>query len=123
MDLMMAVYPELRLRQEFYRQISEHDGVYCKKSNFIDAFHHSVPHVPRIAASYQAFLFDLGGMLMYKDLRDGSYWNIDSTEGKAIYHQYRMRADLVEKGFEKDMKMVGGCGNREKFKALDEYIR
>ena len=89
MDLMATVFPNLRLRQEFLGQVERYGHVYCKKLKFMDAFHHSVPHVPRAAASYQAFLFDLKGMLNFKHPQEGTYHSNQSLEGKAIYRNYR----------------------------------
>lgn len=81
MNLISRVFPDLQLRLSFLKHTTAHSSVFVNKSDFMDAFHHSVPHVPKMAASYQQFLFELGSMLNYKHPDTGEFCPAGSVAG------------------------------------------
>jgi len=122
MELMMRTFPALHLRRNFTASIDKDSAVYVDKGAFMDAFHHSVPHVPKIAASYQKFLLQIGSMLHYKT-ESGGYVSTDSAEGRTLYIEYKHNAKVTKRNFESTSKARGMEGSRQRFEnVLKEFV-
>ncbi|GMH82011.1 hypothetical protein TL16_g09119 [Triparma laevis f. inornata] len=123
MNLISRVFPDLQLRLSFLKHTAVHSSVFVNKSDFMDAFHHSVPHVPKMAASYQQFLFELGSMLNYKHPDTGEFCPAGSFAGKAIYVKNKACQNAVQQSYETSMKNLNTPhSHRDKFNALTEYV-
>ncbi|GMH96205.1 hypothetical protein TrST_g13194 [Triparma strigata] len=123
MNLIAKVFPNLHLRVEFMNRTETGGSVYVNKTDFMDAFHHSVPHVPMMAASYQQFLFELASMITYKHPDTGAYHLSESHEGRAIYAEDKRKQKIIQQSYKAGMKKVGADGvQRANIISLTEYV-
>ena len=123
MNLIAKVFPNLHLRVEFTNRTEAGGSVYVNKTDFMDAFHHSVPHVPMMAASYQQFLFELASMITYKHPDTGAYHLSESPEGRAIYAEDKRKHKITQRSYRTGMKKVGADGaQRANIISLTEYV-
>lgn len=121
MELMMRTFPDCNLRRKFTTSINTFSAVYVDKNLFMDAFHHSVPHVPKIAASYQQFLLQVGTMLHYKGTN--AYVGTETKEGRALYIEAKKNEEATRRHFENDAKKRRMEGKRGRFIAINEVRR
>jgi hypothetical protein len=118
MELIMRTFPDLKLRRNFTASIDEFSAVYVDKDLFMDAFHHSAAHVPKIAASYQHFLLQLGTMLHYKGIN--GYVGTETDEGRALYMEAKKNEEASRRQFERDSQARGMEGRRIRLLANKE---